>query len=130
MLSGTPTRAGSFTVWVAAFNVLGASLGQPVTIDVARAPLTITANDKQIGAGDPLPAFDATVTGLLAGDTLDTAPTCTSTGSGPGTHTIACSGAADPNYTITYKTGTLTINPAPTPSTPRPGSRSRRAVSS
>ena len=69
---------------MAAFNALDSSLAQPLTIEVARAPLTITANDKQITAGDPLPAFDTTVTGLVAGDTptgaLTTPPSCSAAG--------------------------------------------------
>ena len=122
-IAGTPTLAGSFTLRVAAFNVLGASPAQPVAIAVARAPLTITANDKTVAAGAPLPGFDATVAGLVGDDTLATPPTCSAPGAGatpaPGSYPITCAGAVAANYAIDYQPGTLTVTaPAAVPETP------------
>ncbi len=101
-------------------------MGQPVTITVKHAPLTITANDKHATAGDPLPAFDATTTGLVAGDSRASAltkqPTCTTTATAtpaPGSYPISCTGAQAPNYMITYRPGTLVVAARP-PQAARP----------
>ena len=122
-IAGTPTLAGSFTLRVAAFNVLGASPARPVAIAVARAPLTITANDKTVAAGAPLPGFDATVAGLVGADTLATPPTCSAPDAGAtparGSYPITCAGAVAANYAIDYQPGTLTVTaPAAVPVTP------------
>lgn len=93
------------------------------TVDAV--PLTILANDEAVTVGAPMPAFTFTAEGLLNGDTsasLSTQPSCTSTAvidssgndtSPPGTYPIACSGAADSNYIISYQQGTLKVAPAP-----------------
>jgi hypothetical protein len=47
---------------------------------------------------------------------LTTAPTCSTTASSSspaGSYPSTCSGAADPNYTISYVAGTVTLTPAP-----------------
>ncbi|MEW6157670.1 MAG: MBG domain-containing protein [Verrucomicrobiota bacterium] len=86
-----------------------------VRIDVQKAPLTITAENKTMRQGDPLPAFTATFNGFVNGDTpgsLDSPPTLATTAtpaSPSGAYPIIVSGAVSANYTITYVTGTLTI---------------------
>ncbi len=91
-----------------------------LTQAVAPAPLKITASNASMVYGAPLPALTATYTGLVNGDTPGslTAPPALSTAatpaSAPGSYPITVGGAADPNYTISYVYGTLTINPDPT----------------
>jgi hypothetical protein len=68
--------------------------------------------------GETIPSsFTPTYEGLVNGDTQPATPaTCTSdahTGSGVGTYAITCSGAADPNYAITYAGAPVTVKPAP-----------------
>src|SRR5207247_4632088 len=78
-----------------------------------------TAHDKSSAYGYPNPAFTATYSGFVNGDTsasLDT-PVSLSTTAGaaslPGSYTITASAAADINYSITFSNGTLTVTKAP-----------------
>lgn len=81
------------------------------------APLTITASSPSVVYGG-VPAITLAYSGFVAGDTaasLSTAPTCASTApssGAAGAYLTSCSGAVDPNYTISYQPGTLTINQA------------------
>jgi subtilisin-like proprotein convertase family protein len=86
-----------------------------VTINVLRAPLNITANDTNKLYGAALPAFTATYSGFVNGDspaslnpqvTLATAATAASP---PGGYDISASGAISSNYNITHVNGELTI---------------------
>jgi hypothetical protein len=85
---------------------------------VAPAPLTITANDQSMVYGGTLPALMAGYSGFVNGDapaSLTTAPTLSSTAtanSPVGNYAITASGAADPNYTISYISGTFGVTPA------------------
>jgi hypothetical protein len=109
--SVTATQAGNMT-WVAA-----APVSQSFTI--AAAPLTVQAPSVARAYGSANPAFTPTYSGFVNGDTaasLTAQPVCTSsaTASSPvGTAPITCSGAIDPNYTIAYNAGTLTITAVP-----------------
>ncbi|HXD76311.1 MAG TPA: MBG domain-containing protein, partial [Puia sp.] len=82
------------------------------------ASLTIAAVNQSMTYGGAVPALGVTYTGFVNGDKasgLSTQPTVSTTGtsSAPaGTYPITASGASDPNYTISYSPGTLTINPA------------------
>ena len=82
---------------------------------VAPAPLTITANNQTKAVGAANPPLTVTYSGFVNGDTADaltTPPTVTTTAtttSPAGTYPITASGAASPNYTIAYVSGTLTI---------------------
>ncbi|HXB34651.1 MAG TPA: MBG domain-containing protein [Puia sp.] len=88
------------------------------TMTVQRAALTVTANSESMNYGGPVPALTASYTGFVNGDnasSLTTKPTITTTAtttSPPGTYPITVSGAADPNYTITYVGGTMTVGGA------------------
>ena len=68
--------------------------------------------------GTPVPTLTASYSGFVNGDTassLTTQPTLstTATASSPvGSYPITVSGAVDPNYNITYVSGTLTVTPA------------------
>ena len=132
-LSGTPHAAGNYAFTVTAKDAgkkrgngddQGDGKGKDVktgsqdyTLIVDPAALTITANNASMTAGDALPAFSVTYNGLVNGDkasNLDRGPKVTTTGtsnSPAGAYPISASGAADPNYTISYIPGTLTIRP-------------------
>jgi CSLREA domain-containing protein len=94
----------------------------PLTQTVNSASLTVTADNESMTYGDSLPTLTATFTGLVSGDTsatfnvspnvpptLSTVPATSHSGS----YAITISGAADPDYTILFVDGTLTISPAP-----------------
>ena len=89
-----------------------------VTLEVLRAPLTITAQDKSKVYGAALPALTAAYSGFVNGDTtasLDTPVslgTTATTGSPAGGYTITAGGATDANYLITHVNGTLTVTRA------------------
>jgi hypothetical protein len=78
--------------------------------------LTVTADDKTMTYGGPLPTLTVSYGGLVNGDTaaaitglsLSTVPA----GSHVGSYAITASGGADTDYSITLKNGTLTITPA------------------
>ncbi len=86
------------------------------TLTVTPAALTITANSQTKVYGQANPALTVSFSGLVNGDTsasLTTQPavsTTATTSSAVGTYAINVSGAADPNYTISYVAATLTIN--------------------
>ena len=90
-------------------------------LTVTPAPLTITADDKSMDYGGAVPALTARYSGFIDGDTaanLTTPPTLTA----PATATahvaqspyiITATGAVDPDYSITYVPGKLTVAPVP-----------------
>ncbi|MGA2529963.1 MAG: MBG domain-containing protein [Acidimicrobiales bacterium] len=88
------------------------------TVKVARADLTITASDGSFTYGGSPPDIAAEYSGFVNGDdasSLSSQPTCstTATKSSPvGGYTSTCSGAADANYSITYETGSVTVDQA------------------
>lgn len=110
-------NAGSHNL-VASFAAQGSFLASTgnLTLAVARASLTITANNatKILDAPNPSP-FGWTPSGFVNGDnaTILTAnPTCltpATTTSPVGSYVITCSGAAAGNYTFAYVAGTLKI---------------------
>jgi probable HAF family extracellular repeat protein len=84
-------------------------------ITVLKAPLRVTASDAQKLLGAPNPAFTASYSGFIPGEsaavltgTLTFATPATST-SPVGTYPITPSGLSSPNYDITYANGTLSI---------------------
>lgn len=85
------------------------------TLTVAKAPLTITADDKPKGIGDPVPTLTATYSGFKYDDNVNSLNTpvvlsTTATAqSSPGDYDITLSGAASTNYEIIYVNGTLTV---------------------
>ncbi len=89
----------------------------PGTLTITAAPLTVLPADQTAVYGAAYPTLTATLSGALAGDlatleselSLSTAPV----GSGVGSYDIDASGITDPNYSVNYGTGTLTITPAP-----------------
>ncbi|HEY9002984.1 MAG TPA: MBG domain-containing protein [Mucilaginibacter sp.] len=87
----------------------------PGTLIITQVALFISADDQTMSAGTAIPPFTATYSGFVNGDTqasLTTLPTMstTATSSSPaGTYPITISGAVDPNYSIAYANGTLTV---------------------
>ena len=97
------------------------STSSTLSLVVAPAKLTITANNQTKVYGAALPALTASYSGLVNGDTpaslavqptLATTATASSDVSG-NPYSITATGAADPDYTISYVAGTLTVTPAP-----------------
>ena len=92
----------------------------PGNVTVGQAALVITASSGTMTFGGTPPTVAASYSGFVNGNTsasLTTQPTCstTATSSTPaGTDTGAdtCSGAVDPNYTIRYVPGNVTIGQA------------------
>ena len=90
------------------------------TVTITPAPLVITAPSPTMTYGGPIPALTPNYATFVAGDTaanLTTQPICTTTALvtspvSPPTYPVTCSGAVDPNYSITYAVGQLTITPA------------------
>jgi len=91
------------------------------SLTVTPAVLTVTANRANTFSGAPLPAFTATITGFLNGDTQAVVTgtpvlTSTATAASPvGTYPIdAAAGTLfAANYTFTFVNGTLTVMPPP-----------------
>jgi hypothetical protein len=85
------------------------------TLVVAPAPLTITATSFTIPVGAPLPTLAATYAGFVNGDSsssLSPGATLASTAVNSdtvATYPITVSGAADPNYTVDFVAGTLSV---------------------
>ena len=81
----------------------------------ATRPLTITATSQTMVTGSSVPVLTDNITGFVAGDTvtsLTTAPvlTTTATAASPaGSYPITVGGATDPNYTIAFVAGTMTV---------------------
>jgi predicted RNA-binding protein len=82
------------------------------TITIAPRPITFRADDITRTYGETTPAFGYSVTAgtIVAGDTFGT-PIFTPDGLSAGSHSIALSGLSNPNYTITFANGTLTVTP-------------------
>ncbi|AYL98102.1 MBG domain-containing protein [Mucilaginibacter celer] len=92
------------------------STTQPLTVD--KAPLTITAHNVSMYAGDAIPTLTATYAGFVNGDgsadLLSAVRFSTSAPATPdaGTYVISLSGATSNNYLITYTSGKLTVTNA------------------
>lgn len=137
-LNATASTPGTFSYSPAAGAILNAGTGQLLTVifsptdtnsflsvttsvslNVSRAALTVTANNTNKVYGADLPAFTASYSGFVNGDTpssLDTPvnlTTAASAASSVGSYSILASGAADANYTVTHVNGTLSVTKAP-----------------
>jgi hypothetical protein len=86
---------------------------------VTPARLTVTASSGHSSYGGKLPAITPLYTGFIQGfglSTITTPPTCVanaSSSSHVGSYATNCAGAVDPDYSITYVPGTLTVGTAP-----------------
>jgi hypothetical protein len=84
-----------------------------IAITITKAPLTVTADNKSMIFGNPLPPFTFQYSGWVNGENasvVDTAPTC-NVGLIPmfGNYPIVCSGGVDNNYNFKYVDGLLTV---------------------
>jgi len=90
------------------------------TFSVAQAPLTITANNATRPYGANNPAFSASFSGFVNGDTSSVLAGllgCTTnavTSSPVGIYPIMCAGLSSPNYAIGFLNGTLSVVPETT----------------
>jgi hypothetical protein len=115
MISGTGScevrynQAGD-AIWLSAPQVIN-------TVNAAKAPLTITADNKSKIEGSANPPLSVTYSGFVGGDTAAglttpaTASTTAVTDSPAGSYPISVSGGASGNYTISHVAGTLTVVP-------------------
>ena len=100
----------------------------PGLVTVSPATLTITASSGSMAYGSSPPAITPSYRGFVNGDgatSLSSQPVCTTTATSasppsPPTYRSSCSGASDPNYTIGYVTGAVTVNTPPSPQTSLP----------
>ncbi len=90
-------------------------------LTITSAPLTIAADDKTKGAGQPNPPFTATLTGFKLGQTVADLPgtlsftTPATTGSPAGSYPITPGGVSSTNYAITFVNGQLVVTAVPIP---------------
>jgi hypothetical protein len=109
--AGRPLAA-TFTPADAA-NYIGGSLSS--TIDVNPAALVVRPNDAVKPFGAPVPAFSATYSGFVNGDTAASLAgtlgmsTTANAGSPVGAYSIVPAGVSSPNYTIAFVNGTLSV---------------------
>ena len=123
------TGAGDCTVTAHQDGDADWQAAEPVsrTFHIAKAPLTVTADDATKVLGAPNPDLTAGFDGFVNGegpDALGGTLTCTTTAmtSSPvGTYPITCSGLTSPDYRVSYVDGTLSVTfapPGPGPSGP------------
>ena len=117
----TPTGVGTVVVAANQAGNTNYTAATQVTkiVTVYPAPLVITASSPSaITYGTAVPTITPTYSAFANGDTsasLSTQPTCFTaytTTSAPGSYLAICYGAVDPNYSITYTTGSVTVNKA------------------
>jgi MBG domain-containing protein/Big-like domain-containing protein len=95
-------------------------------LSITPVPLSVAAPAESYADGSAIPSsFPPNYSGFVAPDgpgspvdvpaAMASQAVCAPTApvAGPGVYTIACSGAVDPNYVISYTSNTLTITPAP-----------------
>lgn len=108
---GTYTATASITNQ----NYVLAESSKTATFTITARALTITADNKTVTYGDPVPIYTLTYDGLLDCDKDALGSLvfkCEYTTTSPaGTYPITVNGFANSNYTISYKPGTLTVNP-------------------
>jgi hypothetical protein len=124
-VSGTYLQAGTHLLSVS-FTPSNSTNYNPssasVYITVIPATLEVRVNDYNKLYGQALPSFTATVTGLAAGDTIESLgglvfTTSASATSAPGSYQVATGGLSSANYLIRIYPGMLTITKAPTSTT-------------
>ena len=99
-------------------DAFAASTADDLPLSIAKAAITVTADNesKAYGAADPTLVY--TVSGLLNGDATAvvsgvTLSTATGSAATAGTHSITATGGSAANYTITDISGTLSVSKAP-----------------
>jgi gliding motility-associated-like protein len=119
-IATTASDAGSYPIVASGAIAANYSISYADgSLTVTPKALTIKANNASIVYGAAIPAFTATYTGLVNGDTeasLTSPPTYSTTytvGSSAGSYAVTPGGAASSNYSFTYSNGTLTVGKAP-----------------
>lgn len=124
--NGIPAlTAGAHTINVSYYhddNNFNTSTSQTINFNVAKAPLTVKANDASKVYGAALPSFTASYSGFVNGDTtsvISGSPnytTTANTNSPVGTYSItpATGTLTAANYSFVFADGVLTITKAPT----------------
>ena len=114
----TPTSVGSYTITAAQGTLAASNYGFTFatgTLTITKATLTVTAGNASRAYGVANPAFSASATGAVNGDTFSFTESTTATTSSPvGTYAIApvATGTNLANYTVVYVNGTLTVGQA------------------
>ncbi|CAL7960396.1 putative Filamentous hemagglutinin N-terminal domain-containing protein [Gammaproteobacteria bacterium] len=114
----TVSLINSFLIGGDAYKYSLSFVGAPTTTtNITPAPLTITANDATIKAGEAIPALTVAYAGFVGGDTSGVVSgllesTNATINSPAGTYTIYLSGGIAENYTVNLIPGKLTILPA------------------
>lgn len=86
------------------------------TLVIDKATLTVTADEKIINYGDPIPTLTFNYSGFVSGEdpsgltVTPTASTTANASSPAGTYPITVSGGVDENYTFNYVNASLIIN--------------------
>ena len=103
VVSGTPLVAGSAstTHTITATGSTSGTAASTLTLSVAKAQLTVTANDATRARGQSNPAFGVTISGLVNGDTLS------AISGAPSFSCEATTNSPPGNYAITPSRGTL-----------------------
>lgn len=120
VLAGQPTQAGTYNFTITVSNGIAPDATKNLTITIAKAPLTVRADDKSRVYGDANPSLTYTITGFVNNDpptivtgtpALSTSATAT-TGVGqlPILITQGTLATNNNNYNFTFANGTLTIN--------------------
>lgn len=114
----TGTNADDYTVYykvVGTSNQFDDSEEGSIIVKIAKAKLTVTAEDNKIVFGDQAPEYSVNYEGFVNKETASVlggklAFTCGyKKGSNAGTYPITPSGLTADNYDITFKAGTLTV---------------------
>ena len=117
---GTNTAAGSYAITASGLTATNYIVQYvPGTLLIGQAPLTITGTNAQRVYGATNPAFTATITGFVNGETASvlggtlsvTSPAVAS--SPTGSYSIIPGGVTSGNYSLNIVNGTLTVTPAP-----------------
>lgn len=119
--AGSVLNAGNTQAITATFTPTdngNTSVSKTLTINVTKAPLTVTASSHTIRKGEAIPLLDVSYDGFVSNDdedVLDSKPTATTTvsdSSEEGTYDIVVSGGSDNNYYFIYVAGKLVVTTA------------------
>ena len=116
-LNTAPVNAGTYWVegYIAASGNNSAVTSAAVKFQIAKAPLTATAEDKSATYGDTAPAYTVRYAGFVNNETesvvtgLITFDCAYAAGSDAGEYAITPKGATAANYAITFVEGKLTV---------------------
>ena len=115
-VSGEQKDAGTYTAIAASLSNSNYRIPASATIEFTITPkaVTVTANDAKKDSGKADPQLTYRADGLAASDTLNGISIRRQAGEAVGTYaiTVSQSAGANPNYAITFRGATFTIEPA------------------